>query len=152
MEISANLAQLEAQLALLAEHWSQFSEAELRAYPGPGRWSKKEILGHLIDSATNNHRRFVLALVEEQPRRLVAYDQAAWVRLANYQQLPATELLSLWTSYNRLLLHLLAQIPPEQLAAECLSLNNNPVTLAWLIDDYVLHLEHHVGQIIHEQD
>ena len=72
------------------------------------------------------------------------------MRLAHYQQLPATDLLALWTSYNRLILHLLAHIPESTLAIACLTLNGNPATLHWLIDDYVLHLEHHVRQIIHD--
>ena len=136
---------------LLAEHWGQFSEEELQQLPGPGRWSKKEILGHLVDSAANNHGRFVQAqLAAEQPLKLRPYEQDAWVRLAGYQHLPSAQLLALWTNYNQLILHLLAQIPEAALAAECLTLNNNPVTLHWLINDYVLHLEHHVWQIIYE--
>lgn len=145
------IAHFDAQLALLAEHWARFSEPELRHCPGPGRWSKKEALGHLIDSAANNHGRFVLAQVAPQPLKLLAYDQDAWVRLAAYQQLPSAELLALWTSYNRFIVHLLAQIPEPALAADCLTPNNNAVTLNWLIDDYVLHLEQHVRQIIHER-
>jgi len=118
--------------------------------PGPGRWSKKEALGHLIDSAANNHGRFVLAQVVPQPLKLLAYDQDAWVRLGACQHLPSAGLLALWTSYNRLIMHLLVQIPESALASECLTPNNNSVTLSWLIDDYVLHLEQHVRQIIHE--
>ncbi|WP_210521277.1 DinB family protein [Hymenobacter terricola] len=143
---------MEAQLALLAEHWERFTEEELLALSGPGRWCKKEVLGHLIDSAVNNYRRFVLAQIEAPPLKLIPYDQDAWVRAANYRQVPSADLLTLWTSANRLILHLLAQIPAPTLAIECFSLNNNPVTFRWLIDDYVLHLEHHVRQIIHEHE
>ncbi|WP_201982836.1 DinB family protein [Hymenobacter rubidus] len=151
MDISESLTRLEAQLELLPKHWNRFSEDELRELPGPGRWCKKEILGHLIDSATNNHRRFVLAQVSP-PLKLLPYKQEAWVRVADYCHFPSAELLALWTNFNQLIRHLLAQIPAAVLATECFSLNRNPVTLTWLIDDYVLHLEHHVGQIIHEQD
>lgn len=79
------------------------------------------------------------------------YNQNNWVRLAAYQHFPADGLLALWTSYNRLIMHLLAQIPESVLAVESLTPNNNPVTLNWLINDYVLHLEHHVRQIVHER-
>jgi len=144
------IAHLEAQLTLLTEQWPRFLEAELRHRPGPGRWSKKEVLGHLVDSAANNHGRFVRAQVAPPPFQLLAYDQDAWVRLGAYQQLPSDELFALWTSYNRLLMHLLAQIPEPALATECLTPNNTPVTLNWLLDDYVLHLEQHVRQIVHE--
>ena len=150
--ISSTLAHLNSQLALLADHWPQFSEAELRQRPAPGRWSKKEILGHLVDSAVNNHSRFVqVQTATTQPLKLQAYAQDAWVRLAAYQHLPSATLLSLWTNYNQFIVHLLAQVPPPALTNACLTLNNNPVTLHWLIDDYVLHLEHHVRQIIHDQ-
>ena len=150
LKISATIAHLSAQLPLLTAHWEQYSEAELQQYPAPGRWSRKEILGHLIDSAANNHGRFMLAQIDApQPLKLQPYDQEAWVQLAGYQHLPAAELLALWTGYNRLILHLLAQIPESALATECFTLNLNPVTLHWLIDDYVLHLEHHVRQIMH---
>ena len=142
-------AELSRQLALLGRHWSSFSEDELIELPGPGRWSRKEILGHLIDSATHNYQRFVLAQLAPPPLRLEPYDQEAWVRAGAYQHRPATELLTLWISLNRQILHLLARLPDALLDHECLSLNANPVTLRWLIADYVLHLEHHVRQIIH---
>ena len=151
-KIPSTLAHFHNQLGLLTEHWGEFSEAELQHRAGPGRWSKKEIIGHLIDSATNNHSRFVQAqLGAPDALRLIPYDQEAWVRLAAYQQMPSATLLTLWTNYNQLILHLVAQIPEPLLATECHTLNNNPVTLHWLINDYVLHLEHHVRQIIHDQ-
>lgn len=152
LQISSTIAHLGDQLELLTKHWPQFSDTELQQYPGPGRWSRKEILGHLVDSAANNHARFVQAQIgAPQPLMLQPYDQEAWVRLADYQHLPAPELLALWTGYNRLILHLLAQIPKSALATECFTLNLNSVTLHWLIDDYVLHLEHHVRQIMHNE-
>ncbi len=150
MILAEALAHLDAQLALLAQQWGRFSEAELLHRAGPGRWSKKETLGHLIDSAANNHARFVLVQLTPPPLRLQAYDQDAWVRLAAYQHSPPDELLMLWTAYNNFIIRLLSQIPESALATECFTSNNNPVTLNWLIDDYVLHLEHHVRQIVHE--
>lgn len=150
MKLAESMAAIDAQLALLTEHWSRFTEAEILTMPGPGRWCKKEVLGHLIDSAINNYRRFVLAQTVPPPLKLLAYDQDAWVRVGNYRQVPAAELLTLWACHNRHLRHLLSQFPVSTLATECFSFNNNPVTLSWLIDDYVLHLEHHVRQIIHE--
>ena len=152
LQLSSTIAHLNAQLELLAAHWTRFTDPELQQYPGPGRWSRKEILGHLVDSAANNHARFVQAQIDApQPLTLQPYDQEAWVRLAGYQHLPAAELLTLWTGYNQLILHLLAQIPEAALATACFTLNHNPVTLRWLIDDYVLHLEHHVQQIMHAE-
>lgn len=151
MKTPSALTNLARQITLLNEQWGQFLETELEQRPGPGRWTKKEIVGHLIDSAANNHRRFVLAqLLKDSTPKLLPYDQNAWVRTAGYQHMPSTELLTLWTSYNRFLLHFLGQIPEPALAAECSVFNGTPITLDWLIDDYVLHLEHHVHQIITE--
>ena len=147
-DLASCQAELTWQLDLLGRHWPTYAEAELVELPGPGRWSRKEILGHLIDSATHNYQRFVTAQLAPPPLRLEPYDQEAWVRIGAYQHRPATELLALWTSLNHQILHLLARLPEAQLDHECLSLNANPVTLHWLIADYVLHLEHHVRQII----
>ena len=148
-DVAESRQHLQQQLKLLADYWQACSDFELAEYPGPGRWSRKEILGHLVDSATNNYRRFVLSSLAPPPHQLHPYDQEAWVRVADYQHFPASDLLALWTSQNRLIIHLLDRLPPHLLDNEYLTLNGNPTTLHWLISDYVLHLEHHVRQIIH---
>ena len=142
-------AQLRHQLGLLADFWNTCSELELSIHPGPGRWSRKEILGHLIDSALNNHRRIMGASLAPSPHQLRPYNQDAWVRAADYQHYPCADLLTLWTNLNDLILHLIDRLPPHLLNHEYLTLNGNPTTLHWLISDYALHLEHHVWQIIH---
>jgi hypothetical protein len=147
--LAQSQAQLRHQLGLLADFWNAHSDLELSLPPGPGRWSRKEILGHLIDSALNNHRRIVGASLAPAPHQLRPYDQEAWVRVADYQHFPCADLLTLWTSLNNLILHLIDRLPPHLLEHEYLTLNGNPTTLHWLISDYVLHLEHHVWQIIY---
>lgn len=147
--LAESQVQLRQQIDLLTDFWAACSEPELSASPGPGRWSRKEILGHLIDSALNNHRRIVGASLAPPPHQLRPYDQDAWVRVADYQHYPCAGLLALWTSLNELILHLIGHVPSHLLAHEYLTLNGNPTTLHWLISDYALHLEHHVGQIIH---
>ena len=147
--LAESQVQLRQQIDLLTDFWAACSEPELSASPGPGRWSRKEILGHLIDSALNNHRRIVGASLAPPPHQLRPYDQDAWVRVADYQHYPCAGLLTLWTSLNELILHLIGHVPSHLLAHEYLTLNGNPTTLHWLISDYALHLEHHVGQIIH---
>ena len=147
--LAESQVQLRQQIDLLTDFWAACSEPELSASPGPGRWSRKEILGHLIDSALNNHRRIVGASLAPPPHQLRPYDQDAWVRVADYQHYPCAGLLALWTSLNELILHLIGHVPSHLLAHEYLTLNGNPTTLHWLISDYALHLEHHVGQMIH---
>ncbi|UOQ78775.1 DinB family protein [Hymenobacter sp. 5516J-16] len=135
-------------LEVTSQHLSTCSEQELAEAPSPGRWSRKEILGHLIDSAANNHRRFVLALISPEPLLVQSYDQDAWVRVADYQNAPTDELLHLWTSYNRQLIRLLERVPATAHEFRCQLDDGYTVTLGWLIEDYAVHLEHHVQQIL----
>ncbi len=121
----------------------------LRGLVGP-KWSRKEELGHLIDSASNNHLRFVRAALEPQYSG-PGYDQDAGVRLHGYQDLPWTDLLELWRRYNLLLSELIARIPAAKLITPCTVGGNAPMTLAFLIEDYVLHLRHHVDHILRRE-
>ena len=115
--------------------------------PGPGKWSKKEILGHLVDSAQNNIRRFVVAQYEEVP--FIAYDQDKWVALADYQHYPTRDLVSLWLLLNRHIVQVLAAIPPQGAGRKCAtSSSHEPYTLEWLAADYCNHLLHHLHQIL----
>ncbi|QJX46398.1 DinB family protein [Hymenobacter taeanensis] len=144
-DISHRLRKL---LGLLNSSLPNFSEDELAYKPAPGQWSKKEILGHLIDSAANNHRRFVLSQLKPEPLRIIPYDQDQWVALFQYQYTPTTDLLQFWTLYNQQIARLLDQLPPAAAAHRCEFDNGYSVTLRWLAEDYVMHLEHHVQQIL----
>lgn len=128
--------------------WPAFSEAELAYTPGPGQWSKKEILGHLIDSAMNNHRRFVLSQLIPEPLQITPYEQREWVALARYQFTPTLELLNLWTLLNQQIARLLENLPATAATQRCEFDNGYSVTLSWLAEDYVVHMEHHVHQIM----
>ncbi|MBG8554343.1 DinB family protein [Hymenobacter guriensis] len=145
------IRRLREMVNLLNAHFLDFSPAELTSALGPGKWSRKQVLGHLLDSAVNNHRRFVLCQTEPEPHRMVAYQQDEWVRLGVYQQAPAAELLSFWTLYNEQLMRMIAQIPADALQNQVLFENGYTVTLGWLIDDYAMHLEHHVRQILQQE-
>jgi hypothetical protein len=109
-------------------------------------WTRSEILGHLIDSALNNHQRFVRAALDgvySGP----GYSQDAWVTLQDYRATPWPELVVLWVSLNRLLVRVVERIPAARLAAQCVVGEGEPVTLEFLIDDYVRHLRHHLHQL-----
>lgn len=112
----------------------------------PDKWSKKEILGHLIDSATNNHHRFIRAQFEDKPH--IAYQADAWVSANHYQDLPTQHLISLWQVYNLHIAKVIEQIPAELMLRECHTGDAKPHTLKWLFDDYVVHLEHHLHQLV----
>ncbi len=112
-----------------------------------GKWSRKQVLGHLIDSASNNHQRFVRAQIAA-PLVFPAYAQKEWVASQQYQSEPWRDLVALWTSYNRHLLHVIENIPADKHNHVCEIGENDPVTLAFLVEDYVQHMEHHLDQIL----
>ena len=108
-------------------------------------WSVKEILGHLVDSVSNNHQRLVRYLPQEH-LNYPAYDQEQCVKRADYQSFDYNLLLELWYSYNRLLLHLIAGIPAADLDSTVSIADKPPVTLRQMIPDYFAHMENHEQQ------
>ena len=121
-------------------------EAESLVPALPGGWSRKQLMGHLIDSASNNHQRFVRAMLAdtlEFPR----YEQDGNIRVQAVQEADWLLLVSLWASYNRFLAHVIARIPADKLETVCRIGPYEPVTLRYLAEDYLTHLKHHLGQI-----
>jgi hypothetical protein len=128
----------------------EITETAAARKPSAAQWSKKEELGHLIDSAANNHVRFVRAALEPDFRGL-GYAQDDWVRLHGYQEMRWLELLDFWQRYNGLLGHLVRRIPESRLEALCTVGESPPVTLRFLIEDYVLHMRHHLDHILERE-
>ena len=116
------------------------------AKPSPDVWSIKEIVGHLVDSAANNHQRFVRAQ-EGKELTFPGYEQDGWVRSQDYQNQGWLDLVDLWALYNRHLAHLIRRIPAAALEAPCRIGGASSVTLGFLLEDYVVHLRHHLRQI-----
>jgi DinB superfamily len=129
-----------------AERLRSISAAEAGHKPSDSRWSKKEVIGHLIDSAANNHQRFVRAL---QVSELVspAYDQEKWVSMQDYNSSSWPDLKDLWRLYNMHLVHVIRRIPDEKLQVKCTIGDKEPVTLGSVIDSYLTHLKHHLDKI-----
>jgi hypothetical protein len=127
----------------VSESLRGFDDSEASLRNDPGNWSKKEILGHLLDSAVNNHHRFVRA---QQVKQLTfpAYEQEHWVNSQGYVERPWPELIELWRLYNRHLAHVISLIPEEQLTVICVIGAGEPVTLGYLVEDYLVHLKHHL--------
>lgn len=124
----------------------KISEPESTEPVLPGGWSRKQVLGHLIDSASNNHQRFVRAALQpslEFPR----YDQDGNIRVQAPQEADWSLLVSLWVTYNRYLAHIIARLPASKLETVCRIGPGEPVTLHFLAKDYVTHLLHHLNQI-----
>ena len=114
---------------------------------GTGKWCPKEELGHLIDSATNNHVRFVCGAVQPEYRG-TSYAQEEWVRMHGYHDMQWETIVSFWFQYNQLLARLVANIPQDRLATKCLIATGPEVRLGFVIEDYIMHMKHHIDQIL----
>jgi hypothetical protein len=132
---------------LIAEYYPRLQaipENEMAFKPLPGKWSKKEIIGHLIDSAQNNIRRFIVAQYERSPH--IVYKQDDWVAISDYQHYDSTELVSLWRLLNKHVAIILKNTSGEAALRECQT--DSLHTIKWLAEDYVRHLRHHLHQVL----
>ena len=111
-----------------------------------GGWSRKQVLGHLIDSASNNHQRFVRAALQTS-LDFPGYDQDGCVRVQAVEEAQWPLLVALWADYNRYLAHVIAHLPASKLETLCRIGSDEPVTLQFLVEDYLKHLLHHLRQI-----
>ncbi len=131
----------------------QINSDDLSYKKSPGKWSKKEILGHLCDSAVNNLSRFVRAQFEEQPFKITPYAQDDWVRINHYNEMETGELLDYWVSLNKQIVQIISNIPEEKLAVQielgdaAFREGESEKNLLWLIEDYVVHMEYHLKQV-----
>jgi hypothetical protein len=146
MPIQQSLQRLEYLSITLAPLLRQLDETQYSFKVSELKWSKKEILGHLIDSAANNHQRFIRTQFEEEP--FIKYDQNNWNHFNFYQHASGESLISLWQSYNLHLAHLIKHIPEKNLALLCRVSEDKSLSLEFLINDYVVHQEHHLKQIV----
>jgi hypothetical protein len=135
-----------------------FSDATASVHPAPGKWSKKEIIGHLLDSASNNHGRFVRAQLQDD---LVfpGYDQDEWVRVQRYQDRRWVDLVRAWHAYNHQIASVMEAADEDALTRRRVRHNlhelawqtvppSEPATLDYFMRDYVGHLKHHLEQAL----
>lgn len=149
IDVNTSIDRLENHIETFPVKLKKLSSEELLHRQAEGKWSKKEISGHLVDSAVNNLKRFTDAQYAALPYEVVNYQQVALVVVNDYQNLPLDHLLTLWQSLNRQIIYVVRNIDDEKL--------NYPValpyencdlkTLGWIIIDYVAHMEHHFRQI-----
>ena len=127
----------------------RYPEGELRRKPAPNKWSKKELLGHLIDSAANNHHRFVKIQFLPSPFFVEGYAQNDWVRIQNYNEKDTQQLVNLWKVYNEHILFIMQNTPDKNLNIKINAEDpfENADTLYLLMKDYVDHMDHHLKQI-----
>ncbi|MEO6452705.1 MAG: DinB family protein [Ginsengibacter sp.] len=110
----------------------------------PEKWSKKEITGHLIDSAQNNIRRLIVAQYDEYVS--ITYDQDKWVAINDYQHQPLQNVVQLWYLLNKQMVSILKNTSNEM--AHCISGSAPGNTIEWLASDYIKHLVHHIHQVL----
>ena len=137
------VAEFSTLLDLASVQLPRLSDTEARHN---GHWSRKQILGHLIDSASNNHQRFVRGQLQDDlstPR----YAQDQWVETGRYQDREWADLIQFWLAYNRHLLHLMTHVSPANLKATIRIDDHEPMTLEFVMVDYVSHMKHHLEQI-----
>jgi len=129
-----------------ARKLKSLDEKLVREKPAPNKWSIQEIVGHLVDSAVNNHHRFVRGQ-EVEAFDFPAYEQDSWVSAQDYNNSSWPELIELWRLYNRHLAQVMKLVPQEKLEVECKIGPYESETLGFLIEDYLVHLKHHLRQI-----
>lgn len=139
--------QLRETVEKASERLLKIQDSEVRHKPAPHKWSKIEILGHLIDSACNNHQRFIRA---QQLEKLVfpSYAQDDWVARQRYQESDWGQVVALWRAYNLHLAQVIANIDQGKLKAICIIGDYEAVSLLFIVEDYLDHLKHHLKQIL----
>lgn len=148
-KINTSIERLEQICETIPQKIQSLSEEDLSFKPSTEKWSKKEIIGHLIDSATNNHHRIVRGQYEELPK--IAYDNQTWQSGNHYQDMSVEHLVTFWIAYNRYFLELIKLIPAEKLTRMVKTGeqgDNNLMNIEFLIKDYIDHMEHHLKQVI----
>jgi len=141
------IAKLENLLEVGSDFIQNTSEENFSKKPTNGKWSKKEILGHLIDSAVNNLRRFTEIQFSPLPYPIIPYNQSGLVDANNYNEADTQEILNCWLSVNKRIIAVMDQQTEETLSLKIKLPDTEISDLKFLMEDYVDHMEHHINQI-----
>lgn len=142
-------AELRLMVTTYSTAFTALQEEDFVSKPNPDKWSKKEIVGHLIDSAQNNLRRFIVGQYESVPPHIV-YDQDFWVKVNNYQNMTSMDVIVSWMLVNFRICEVLENMPAENYSQQCNTGKGAEqlYSLEWLAQDYVRHMKHHINQIV----
>jgi len=140
------LRRLRALINEVPPKLSKLPPSQVKLKPSPGKWSPKEELGHLLDSAANNHQRIVRTQLEDGPK-MPGYDGNAWVELHKYEERDWQEMIDLWRALNRQLLVAAEAVPESAWSRTCTIADSLPLTLKFVFEDYIDHMVHHLKHI-----
>lgn len=143
-----SIKKLESLILQVSDYIKNGSEEELAMKSNPEKWSKKEILGHLVDSGLYNLQRFTSIQFEAKPYRLKAYKQDELIEANNYQSAKTKDILDLLVAINKRIVGVITHLKDEMLNYEIETSEKVKFDLNYLIEDYVIHFEHHTKQII----
>lgn len=136
------IANLQSELDLIKDE-------EFHSKQSPDKWSWQEIVGHLCDSAANNHIRFVKIMLSDNPVKLEGYDQDRWVEMHDYQNnYGKPDIIQVWVSLNRQISNVFMRLTEEDYAKKCILNSGEEVSMEWLVTDYFDHMLHHFKQIL----
>ena len=146
--MTSSIAKLNSLLAKTLRYFNASDEAFLRKPYLPGKWSRKQILGHLTDSAIHNLTRFTEIGYQPQPYIHREYNQAELVRINDYQEMDTAGLLQLWLSLNHQITRVMSSATDERLNLKIKFTDGTLSDLRFIMHDYPEHIEHHVRQIL----
>lgn len=143
------IQELQEIIDLFSQKIAAIPEAEFSAKHAPNKWSKKEVLGHLTDSAQNNLRRFICGQYDTTPPKIV-YEQDFWVKANDYQAKRSSDVILLWRLVNEQICSALRTMPAANYSQSCDTGKQEEQlhSLQWMAEDYVKHMKHHLNQII----
>jgi len=148
---------LRSAISHAAPRLQELSPEAAAAPVAPGKRSPKQIIGHLVDSASNNHRRFVLAQLKDD-LRFDGYEQDGWVDVQRYTETKWSGLVTLWEAFNLHMAWVMDTVPDAQRLRKVTDHNleavswedvqpGEPVSLDFMMRDYTGHLRNHLRQI-----
>jgi len=140
------ISSLRNLLELVPVRLGQLSANVVESKPSQTRWSPKEELGHLLDSAANNHQRIVRAQLEENPA-MPGYEQNRWAAVHAYSRREWKELIKVWQALNRQLLAAAETVPADGWSRTLTVAGSEPLTLQFVFEDYLAHMLHHLQHI-----
>ncbi|MGZ9585703.1 DinB family protein [Paenibacillus marinisediminis] len=145
--LKGTIASLEGLLQTVPQRVLLLHHDDMVQPRAEGKWSRLQILGHLCDSAINNLTRFIQVQYHAEPMLMTLYNQDIWVEAQHYMDAPLEDVLGLWVSLNQSIVRVISNLSEASLSRACQWPDGNVVTLKWLIQDYVEHMEHHLRQI-----